>query len=204
MPRLSRKESQQLTRQKLIEATEAEILRVGIYEASIRRVCDAAGYTLGAFYSNFKDKDELLLEVVDIHTKRAITAMNAVVASAVSCGERELLKQIGDWLHELRKNAILSDLSLEFEVYANHSNTFRKQYNKTKRKWHIELAKSLEALFTSRHLTPTIPVMQMAVGFAALWSGFVIEGSASKTEPVDKVITLFLKALLVSAASAKK
>jgi AcrR family transcriptional regulator len=203
MPRLSRQESQQQTRQKLIEAAEAEILRVGIQQASIRQICEVAGYTLGAFYSNFKDKDELLLEVVDIHTKRALAAMKTVVAKTASSGEKELLRQIGDWLRDLRTNAILFDLSLEFEVYANHSASFRKSYDRTKRKWHVELAKSLEALFTSRHLKPAISVMQMAVGFAALWSGFVIEGSASKNESVDKVITLFLKALLDNATSVK-
>jgi len=200
MTRLSRQESRQLTRQKLIEAAEAEILRVGIQQASIRQICEAAEYTLGAFYSNFKDKDELLLEVVEIHTQRAIEAMRAIVAENSSCDEEELLKHIGHWLRNLRMNAILSDLSLEFEVYANHNDAFRKQYNKTKRKWHVESAKSLEMLFAQRDLTPTIPVMQMAVGLAALWSGFLIEGSASKAESVDQVITLFLKALLDNAS----
>ena len=202
MSRLSRAESQQLTRQRLIEAAEAEIIRVGIYEASIRRICDAAGYTLGAFYSNFKDKDELLLEVVELHTMRAFDVMKKVVTKIMASHKEEVLKHISKFLHELKKNAFLFGLSLEFEVYASHSEFFRKQYSKTKRKWHIELEKSLETLFAGQRLKPTIPLSQMAIGIAALWSGFVVEGSVSKTAHVDKVITSFIKALLESAESA--
>ena len=61
MPRLTRQESRQNTRQAIIRATEQELLAGGIYGASIRRICSSAGFTLGAFYSNFRDKDELLI-----------------------------------------------------------------------------------------------------------------------------------------------
>ena len=66
MQRLTRQESRQQTRHALINAAEQELLRVGIYEASIRRICVTAGYTLGAFYSNFGNKDELLMEVLEM------------------------------------------------------------------------------------------------------------------------------------------
>ena len=83
MTRLSRQESQQLTRQRLIEAAEKEIIRLGIYEASIRQICETAGYSLGAFYSNFNNKDELLLEVVELHSKHEFEKIGRA-----SCRER--------------------------------------------------------------------------------------------------------------------
>ena len=199
MPRLTRQQSQQLTRQKLIETAEKEILRVGIYEASIRQICDAAGHTLGAFYSNFKDKDELLFEVVALHTKRELEILNNLAETAVRLEEEKALEKLAEWLRELQKNRILSSFSLEFEVYASHNLSFKKRYTENKKKWHDELAKTLEIFFQKKGLIPKIPFTQMALGLTSLWSGLFLEGSVPGADPADKIIPLFLEALLESS-----
>jgi Transcriptional regulator len=199
MTRLSRQESQQLTRHTLIESAEKEIIRVGIYEASIRQICDSAGYTLGAFYSNFTSKDELLLEVVDLHTKRKFDALKTVITATASLNKKEILEKIAEWLQQLQINKALLGLSLEFNVYANHNENFKKQCDENKKKWHYELAKLLEKLFENQQLTPRNSYMQMAVGLAAMWSGFAIEGTVHGVDPADKIIPIFLEALLDSS-----
>ncbi len=199
MPRLTRQESQQITRQKLIDTAAREIIRAGIYEASIRRICDAAGFTLGAFYSNFKNKDELLLEVVELHTKREFQVINNLVTTAAKLEKKVVLARISEWLRTLQNNKIFSDLLLEFRVYANHNAHFKTQYDDNKRRWHVELANTLEALFKGQGLTPRITPSLMAVGLSALWCGFAIEGTASGVEAVDKVIPIFLETMLESS-----
>lgn len=199
MPRLTRQESQQLTKQKLIEAAEKEILRVGIYEASIRQICDAAGHTLGAFYSNFIDKDELLFEVVDLQSNRELEILNHLALTAAGLEKEKALKILAQWLCELQKNKILSAFSLEFEVYAKHNPPFKKRYIENKKKWHDELAKILEVFFQKKGLIPKISVTQMALGLTALWSGLVIEGSVPGTDSADKIIPVFLEMLMESS-----
>ena len=199
MPRLTRQESQKLTRQKLIDTAEKEILRAGIYEASIRRICDAAGHTLGAFYSNFKDKDELLFEVVALQTKRELEVLNSLASKVVRLKDEKALERLADWLRELQKNKILSGFSLEFEVYANHNPSFKKRYIENKKKWHDELAKTLEIFFHEKGLVPKIPVTQMALGLTALWSGLVIEGVVPGADSADTIIPLFLNVLMKSS-----
>jgi AcrR family transcriptional regulator len=202
MLRLSRQESQHQTRQRLIDAAEKEIIRIGIYEASIRRICEAAGYTLGAFYSNFADKDELLLEVLRAQTKREFSSLEEMVARTATSNEKTFLKKTAEWLRNLQKNKILTDLSLEFEVYAKHNSDFKKRYGKHKMEWTVHLAKTLETVFAGQRLTPQIPLMQMAAGLYALWAGFAIEGNVPGLEPADKVITVFIEALLESSKAA--
>ncbi len=204
MPRLSREESQQLTRQKLIEAAEAEILRSGIYEASIRRICDSAGFTLGAFYSNFADKDELLLEVVEVQTRRELEHLKSLASASVSLDRESVLNEIARWLKELQKNEIHSSLLLEFEVYGSHNPGFKKRYDQNKVQWHSMVANVVEMLFKGQNLQPQIPPIQMAVGLSALWSGFVIEGKVSPGGTADKLIMVFLGALLKSASPTRK
>jgi AcrR family transcriptional regulator len=203
MPRLSRQESQQVTRQRLIDAAEREIVRVGISDASIRQICDAAGYTLGAFYSNFKSKDELLLEVLTRQTQQAFGVLREVVATTASGAEAEVLRKTAAWLRQLQKNKILSSLSLEFDVYASHNPAFKKEYDRNRKQWHAELAQALDALFTGQGLVPKVPLRAMAIGLSALWNGFAIERSVAGGETADKVIPVFLAALLESAKKKK-
>ena len=51
----------QRTREKLLDGARAVIAESGVHGASVEEICDRAGFTRGAFYSNFADKDELVL-----------------------------------------------------------------------------------------------------------------------------------------------
>src|SRR5260370_22928130 len=51
----------------LIEAARDEIVKKGFALASVRDIADAAGFSQGAFYSNFPDKEAILLELVQRH-----------------------------------------------------------------------------------------------------------------------------------------
>ena len=57
------------TRRRLIDAAVREFAARGIDATSVEQISEAAGFTRGAFYSNFADKDELILAIVeDAHT----------------------------------------------------------------------------------------------------------------------------------------
>jgi AcrR family transcriptional regulator len=62
--RLSRKERQAETRARLLEAAEAVILRRGFERASVEEIAAEAGFTRGAFYSNFDSKEQLFFELL--------------------------------------------------------------------------------------------------------------------------------------------
>jgi AcrR family transcriptional regulator len=63
--RLTRQESRLITQAMLIDAAEAVFLREGFEHASVEQITEAAGFSRGAFYSNFADKDDLALAVID-------------------------------------------------------------------------------------------------------------------------------------------
>ena len=62
--RLTRKEKQAETRRRLLDAGERVFLRRGLQGSSVEEIAAEAGYTKGAFYSNFKSKDELFIELL--------------------------------------------------------------------------------------------------------------------------------------------
>ncbi len=53
------------TREALVSAAAAELAEKGIEAASLNAICDRAGFTRGAFYVHFKDRDELVAAVVE-------------------------------------------------------------------------------------------------------------------------------------------
>lgn len=68
------------TRERLIEAAIPLFAAKGVAGASIEELCEAAGMTRGAFYSNFDSRDELILAVCD----HAITAATGAVDELAS------------------------------------------------------------------------------------------------------------------------
>jgi len=62
--RLSRDESREQTRDRLLEAAQTIFTKKGFENASVEDISAAAGYTRGAFYSNFGGKTELFIELL--------------------------------------------------------------------------------------------------------------------------------------------
>ena len=62
--RLSRKERQAETRKGLLDAAERVFIRDGFAGSSVESIAADAGYSRGAFYSNFETKEELFVELL--------------------------------------------------------------------------------------------------------------------------------------------
>ncbi|WP_405373812.1 MULTISPECIES: TetR/AcrR family transcriptional regulator [unclassified Microbacterium] len=52
------------TQARLLEAAHEVFAEVGLGAASVEAICERAGFTRGAFYSNFESKDELFLALI--------------------------------------------------------------------------------------------------------------------------------------------
>lgn len=71
--------SRENTRARLLDAAAEVFAEVGLDAASVEAVCDRAGFTRGAFYSNFDSKDELFLELAARVTAGRVDAVKARV-----------------------------------------------------------------------------------------------------------------------------
>ncbi|HEY0239004.1 MAG TPA: helix-turn-helix domain-containing protein [Friedmanniella sp.] len=68
------------TRARLMDAAVTVFAERGVIGSSVEEICEAAGFTRGAFYSNFADKDALVLALIE----QSIAAEYAAAAEAVS------------------------------------------------------------------------------------------------------------------------
>lgn len=66
----------QATRDKLVEAARRVVAAKGVNGASVEEICEAAGFTRGAFYSNYADKDALILDLLQRERARIFGAID--------------------------------------------------------------------------------------------------------------------------------
>ena len=72
MSRVRTRPTRDDTCEKLFEAAARVFEEQGIGGASIEGIAAAAGFTRGAFYSNFKSKDELIIAMIEDHVEQSI------------------------------------------------------------------------------------------------------------------------------------
>ena len=72
MSRLRTRPTRDDTCEKLFEAAAAVFEEQGIGGASIEAISAAAGFSRGAFYSNFKSKDQLIIAMLEDHVEQSI------------------------------------------------------------------------------------------------------------------------------------
>src|SRR5882724_11189663 len=72
MSRVRTRPTRDDTCEKLFEAAARVFEEQGIGSASIEGIAAAAGFSRGAFYSNFKSKDELIIAMLEDHVELSI------------------------------------------------------------------------------------------------------------------------------------
>ena len=69
--RLTRAEAKEQTRERLLESATRAFAEKGFGGASLEEIAESAGYSTGALYANFANKEELFMEVVATRRTRA-------------------------------------------------------------------------------------------------------------------------------------
>jgi TetR/AcrR family transcriptional regulator, transcriptional repressor of aconitase len=120
--RLTRAERQAATRAALLDAGARVFIERGFAGASVEAIAEAAGFTRGAFYSNFESREDLFAELLQerVYVRYAEMATRSIPSSLREAGER--LAEIqgdsdGRWLFRLW---------LELLAHAGRDERFRK------------------------------------------------------------------------------
>jgi AcrR family transcriptional regulator len=125
-PALTRKEKQAKTRSSLLKSATKLICRKGITEASIDEVAADAGYTKGAFYANFKSKEEMFLVMMD---EKYAAELERIEASLPGEGMpvEEVRASAEDFIRFAWADSEWPRLYFEFTTYAARNPEFREE-----------------------------------------------------------------------------
>jgi TetR/AcrR family transcriptional regulator, transcriptional repressor of aconitase len=126
--RLTREESQALTRKRLLESAHEVVARVGYENASIDLIAENAGYSKGAFYSNFDSKEAIFLELLETHAAQDVPEI-AVLLDGVD-DPNQMITVISDWAAQRSRDPSWGVLALELLRRARLDKTFTTRHAK--------------------------------------------------------------------------
>ncbi|HWJ86618.1 MAG TPA: TetR/AcrR family transcriptional regulator [Pelagibacterium sp.] len=182
------------TREALIDSATAEIAESGISGASLRRITKRAGYTQGAFYSNFSTANDLFEAVLEQRMSSRMGKMEAILTSDGSL--ESVVERLEDWLKSMQQDKAGMLVMLEFQLHALRDPEFGGTYNRMRAAQHDLISRAIDTLRAERGIELKLPSTMMALGFSALWSGFAMQGDGAGDGDTDTLIGAFIRALI--------
>jgi AcrR family transcriptional regulator len=173
MPRLTRKEKQAHTRFCLMESAARVFTRRGLQQASIDEVAGDAGFTKGAFYANFKSKEELFLAMLDERFAQRIEQIDRVWSSDGDM--RDKARQAGQDFAEYLSDDEWSRLFFEFAAYAARNEEFRQELVTRYRALRERVADIYSQQKEKLGIEPAVAPEQVAAMIFAMVNGLALE-----------------------------
>lgn len=190
------------TRDRLFEAAAEVFERQGIAGASIEDIASAAGFSRGAFYSNFANKDELVLALLDEHVAVAVAKVEELFAATAD--PTEFVRSL-DAVFNSRRTALDRSplLFMEFLLYAVRDQQNRPRLAGTLRHMQAAIAtiaaESAERLGLDpvfEHADAAATIMALDYGFSLL---HLVDPAAFPQGSFSRTLAT-LQALWVAAA----
>lgn len=159
------------TRARLLEGALEVFAERGFHGASVEDICDRAGFTRGAFYSNFGSKDELVLALFQATTDRLLEQIEALLPDLAS-QPGSLLDAVLGLLDETAPDQRQWHLiSTEFTLHALRDPGAAEALNKQRAMFRESLTKLVEQIAETGGLQLTVPAEQFVRMVMALHEG---------------------------------
>ncbi len=166
-PALSRRRREN-TRARLLEAALDVFAERGVKRVTVDELVAAAGFTRGAFYSNFSSIDEVFFAVFEDQAERMLVAVRGAI-EAIPAGEFSLesLGAILDSVHPFGRQWYL--IHTEFVLLALRNEEARGLLGQYSRSFHAELVDVIGDVLARLERRPTIPLEQVTETAVALY-----------------------------------
>jgi AcrR family transcriptional regulator len=181
--RLTRNERKAQTRADLLVAARRVFLARGFHGASLDEIAEEAGYTKGAVYSNFVDKDALFIALLDERYGRRVGAYSELMLEVDSLDEA--FRRVSlfmatadqdepDWLPTLA----------EFVAHASQHEELRRAYAHSRERFLDAIAGIIDTLTERFGVSLRISSLE-----AARWSSVLIRGYSAERRIDPEAVT---------------
>ncbi|WGJ91727.1 TetR/AcrR family transcriptional regulator [Achromobacter mucicolens] len=200
--RLTREQSRDQTRQRLLDAAQAIFLAKGFVAASVEDIAEQAGYTRGAFYSNFSSKSELFLQLLKRDHENVMADMRAIFEGGESRSQMEA-RVLDYYSKHFRENDCFL-LWMEGKLQAARDPDFRVGFVACLRELRAATTEYIRQ-FSAQVGTPLpLPAEQLAVGLLALSDGMqfsvAFDPQAVTAEMTEAVLAGFFRRVVFGDA----
>ncbi|WMD18123.1 TetR/AcrR family transcriptional regulator [Achromobacter seleniivolatilans] len=193
--RLTREQSRDQTRQRLLDAAQSIFLSKGFVSASVEDIAELAGYTRGAFYSNFGSKSELFLQLLRRDHESVMADMRAIFEDGASREQMEA-RVLQYYSTHYRENDCFL-LWMEAKLQAARDPDFRVGFTSCQRELREATTEYIRQ-FSAHVGTPLhLPAEQLAMGLLALSDGmqfsYAFDPQAVTSEMTEAVLAGFFR-----------
>jgi AcrR family transcriptional regulator len=197
---LTRKQSQERTRRRIVDAAAKVFARRGYHRATVDEIASEAGFTIGALYSNFSGKEELFLAIADRQVEERVAEVGAIADSAEGSepgkGAAEQLRTF------LERDPEWPLLFYEFWSLSVRNPELQGELAKRRDAIRDALADTLERVAKRHGFTLRFPAPVLATAIAASLNGLAFERAADPKSLPDEVFAEFVTAVLGCAIAA--
>lgn len=191
--KISRDDKQIQTRSDLIESGLHLIAENGYSAVSIRNISKHAGYTQGAFYSNFNNKEEFLLELMNIQFEKENIQLQKIILKD-DLTHDEMLNELKVWLFDFFNHTELLKISIELQLYAARDASFALEYQKVWQTHKNEISKLFIHLLSPIQTIDTHHIEQIVLELISLSYGLALQYMIFKDD-IYKYIEIMIKYL---------
>jgi AcrR family transcriptional regulator len=195
--RLTREQSREQTRQRLMDAAQTLFMKKGFAAASVEQLAAAAGFTRGAFYSNFRSKSELLIEL--LKRDHGTIQQDLQRIFDLEANPQDIEAHILDYYSKLYTDNKCFLLWMEAKLHATRDAKFRGKLNALLHETQHNIARFIDAFSQRLGFTPAVPADHLALGLMALCDGiqffFVFDPQHVTSATAESVLAQFFGAV---------
>ena len=170
---LTRREKQQRTRKSLLQAAAQLFCKRGLEGTSIDEVAQAAGFTKGAFYANFKSKEELFLVMLDERFSEELERLDRALAGTQEPHE-EARAAASEFIH-FASDEDWPNLYFQFVAHAAGNEEFRQELATRHQAMRERLAEVFKRWKDGLGVAPALPLEEIAAMMFFMADGFLID-----------------------------
>lgn len=189
--RLGREESQQITRDKLFDTATELMIKKGFHAASVNTISEEAGYSKGAFFSNFSSKSELLLQLTQRFKRVEIDRLGNTLAGGYTA--EQLTQGLNAYIDTLKNNTNCAILDAEMQLIALRDDEFAKHYYELHEENSEALGKLITIIFNHAGKKPPLAYAALAKTFTALSEGLILQGHKDPAMEIKLVLNSLIE-----------
>ena len=168
-----RKQQQARTRDALLRSAARLVRERGMEGVSVEEIAADAGYTKGAFYANFKSKEELFLTMLDENFAAEIDRMDQALSGEGDPGEEA--RQAAEGFTTYLADPDWPLLYFQFSAQAARDEEFRQELATRCRAMRARMVEILRRWSRDFPAEPPLPLEDLATITDVMATGFIAE-----------------------------
>jgi len=207
MPRVSA-QHEQAVRERIVRAAIGVFAERGFHRATMQDVVRASGLSVGAIYTYFKGKSELILAGCDLITDQELGELRERLSTVTDYRERiaVALGYFFDQFEEQRAGRGTAILMTQAWAEADADPAIREMLRRRRRDIVMSVTLLLQEGVVRGELSPWLDVDSVSHAFAALLDGITLEaiedGVAYRREDAERRALALLEVLLAGREAA--